>query len=476
MRNRSSNPAGSLLASCLRSGSSPVVTMSVIFSARSSPMPAMSVRSLVPARTRSAIGSGKSRMVRAALRYARTRNGFASWISRRSATSSNRRAMSGFCIEDGRRRKKTVEDGRGQCRGRPLPSSTVLYRPCRPFVSVLLHPRPLRNHLSGGSVMTCGTLVRLSTLMVGAALVLLGSPAPVGAQGQATTGIIRGVVTDPNGAPVANATVILHEGQTNFTRTLTTDAAGNFTGTLLPLGTYDVTARSVGYAEVKRTGIALGVGETVALRLPLAAVTLAAVTVEATQPVVNVTQSAAATPLSAAAVTGLPNNGRNFINLTLLTPNVAIVQGPDGDELTVAGQRGTHNNVSVDGADLNNPFFGEQRGGQRPAFTFNLDAVQEVVVVEGPANAEFGRASAGFVNVITKSGTNETKGSLHYFGKFDAVSGSPEHTFPSGQVQKFSPDFSQNQFGFTLGGPLKRDRVFYFLAYDQQIYDDVKQK
>ena len=326
--------------------------------------------------------------------------------------------------------------------------------------------------------MTCGTrsLARLSSFVVGAALVLFASPAPLGAQGQATTGIIRGVVTDPNGAPVANATVILHEGQTNFTRTLTTDAAGNFTGTLLPLGTYDVTARSVGYAEVKRTGIALGVGETVALRLPLAAVTLAAVTVEATQPVVNVTQSAAATPLDAAAVTGLPNNGRNFINLTLLTPNVAIVQGPDGDELTVAGQRGIHNNVSVDGADFNNPFFGEQRGGQRPAFTFNLDAVQELVVVAGGANAEFGRSSGGFVNVITKSGTNALRGTVHYFGKFDAVSGTPEHTSPTGVITKFEPDFSQNQFGFTLGGPIKRDRAFFFLAYDQQIYDEVKQK
>src|SRR5437762_605675 len=326
-------------------------------------------------------------------------------------------------------------------------------------------------------IMTCGTrfLARLSSFVVGAALVLFGSPAPLGAQGQATTGIIRGVVTDPNGAPVANATVILHEGQTNFTRTLTTDAAGNFTGTLLPLGTYDVTARSVGYAEVKRTGIALGVGETVALRLPLAAVTLAAVTVEATQPVVNVTQSAAATPLSAEAVTGLPNNGRNFINLTLLTPNVAIVQGPDGDELTVAGQRGIHNNVSVDGADFNNPFFGEQRGGQRPAFTFNLDAVQDFVVVADGANAEFGRSSGGFLNVITKSGTNQFHGSAHYFGKYDALSADYNHTFPGGTTTGFSPDFTQHQFGATLGGPLLRDRAFFFLAYDQQKYTDLKQ-
>src|SRR5207302_8006201 len=248
------------------------------------------------------------------------------------------------------------------------------------------------------------------------------------------------------------------------------DAAGNFAGTLLPLGTYVATARAVGFAEVKQTGIALGVGETVALRLALAAVTLPAVTVEARQPVVDVTKSVSSTSLAAQVVTGLPNNGRNYLNLTLLTPNVAIVQGPDGDELTVAGQRGIHNNVSVDGADFNNPFFGEQRGGQRPAFTFNLDAVQDLVVSDG-ANAEFGRSSGGFVNVITKSGTNQLRGSLHYFGKFDQLSGTPSHAGVS-----YQPDFAQHQFGFTLGGPIKQDRVFYFLAYDQQIYHDIKQK
>jgi hypothetical protein len=321
--------------------------------------------------------------------------------------------------------------------------------------------------------MTCDTrwLRRLRAVLVGAAFVLLGSTPALLAQSQATTGIIRGVVTDPSGALIANARVILHETQTNFTRTLGTDAAGNFTGTLLPLGTYDVTARAVGFAEVKQTGIALRVGETVALRLALAAVTLPAVTVEATKPVVDVTKAEASTPLSAQVVTGLPNNGRNYINLTLLTPNVAIVQGPDGDELTVAGQRGIHNNVSVDGADFNNSFFGEQRGGQRPAFTFNLDAVQELVVVAGGANAEFGRSSGGFVNVITKSGTNQTQGTLHYFGKYDWLSADLTHG-----AQTLAPDFRQHQFGFTLGGPLKQDRAFFFLAYDQQVYDDVKQK
>src|SRR6184192_4377977 len=322
--------------------------------------------------------------------------------------------------------------------------------------------------------MTCGirSLVRRPAVLVGAALALLGTPAVLGAQSQATTGIIRGVVADPSGNPVANAQVVLHETQTNFTRTLTTDAAGNFAGTLLPLGTYDATARAVGFAEVKQTGIALGVGETVALRLALAAVTLPAVTVEARQPVVDVTKSVSSTALAAQVVTGLPNNGRNYLNLTLLTPNVAIVQGPDGDELTVAGQRGIHNNVSVDGADFNNPFFGEQRGGQRPAFTFNLDAVKEMVVIADGANAEFGRSTSGFVNVITKSGTNAMNGTAHVVLKNDSLSGRAKN--PDGSTApKFKSE--QVQTGFTLGGPIVKDQLFYFGALDIQKAHATKQ-
>src|SRR6185436_20740047 len=175
--------------------------------------------------------------------------------------------------------------------------------------------------------------------------------------------------------------------------------------------------RGVGFSESRRTGVRVGVGQEVELNLPLAAVTLQAVVVEATQPVVEATRVANSTRLPDEAVERLPNNGRNYLNLTLLTPTVAIVQGPDGDEISIGGQKGIHNNVSVDGADFNNPFFGEQRGGQRPPFTFNLDAVQEIVVISQGANAEFGRSGGGFINVVTKSGTNQLHGSLHYYGK-----------------------------------------------------------
>ena len=306
--------------------------------------------------------------------------------------------------------------------------------------------------------------------LFGFGLLAVAFPLAVAAQSQATTGIIRGVVSDPSGAPVAGANVTLRETQTGFQRQITANERGVFVASLLPLGTYEVTARAVGHSEAKRTGVQLRVGETVDLALGVGAVELQAVTVEAAQPVVDATKVETSTRLPNEAVAGLPNNGRNYLNLTLLTPQVAIVQGPDGDELSIAGQKGIHNNVSVDGADFNNPFFGEQRGGQRPAFTFNLDAVQEVVVTAGGGTAEFGRSSGGFVNVITKSGTNQLRGTAHYFGKWDALSGTPSHGGTT-----FQPDFGQNQFGFTLGGPLKRDRAFFFLAYDQQLYDETKQ-
>jgi len=298
------------------------------------------------------------------------------------------------------------------------------------------------------------------------------APTLLFAQAQATTGVIRGTATDSSGNPVS-AFVTVRNTETNYTRTVKASDQGVFVTTLLPLGNYNVSARSVGYSPVAKSNIAVTLGQTVDLPLVLARTTtqLAGVTVVAQVPTVDPSLSAEVTRLPAEVVTALPNNGRNYLNLTLLTPSVAITQGPDGDVLSVGGQRGIHNNVSVDGADFNNPFFGEQRGGQRPPFTFNLDAVREMVVVAQGANAEFGRSSGGFVNVITKSGTNEVHGTLHYFGKNGAISSDAKH---ANQVLK--PDFRQHQFGMTLGGPVVKDKLFYFIAYDQQVYDDVKQK
>ena len=309
-------------------------------------------------------------------------------------------------------------------------------------------------------------------LVIPVLFALASSPALAHAQAQATTGVVRGTTTDSAGAPVA-AGVTLRNTETNFTRTLKASDRGVFVATLLPLGNYEVTARAVGYSPVTRSDLAVNVGQTreVSLVLPRVATQLSGITVTAQPPAIDPTRSQQSTRLDAAVVGSLPNNGRNYLNLTLLTPNVAVTQGPDGDVLSVGGQRGIHNNVSVDGADFNNPFFGEQRGGQRPAFTFNLDAVRELVVVSQGANAEFGRSGGGFVNVITKSGTNTVHGTAHYFGKNGALSSDATHA-----GQTLVPDFGQHQFGFTLGGPVVKDKLFYFAAYDQQLYTEIKQK
>jgi outer membrane receptor for ferrienterochelin and colicin len=151
-----------------------------------------------------------------------------------------------------------------------------------------------------------------------------------------------------------------------------------------------------------------------------------------------------------------------------------IVQGPDGDEISIAGQR-----VSITTFRTVPTSTTRSSGAARnkaAAFTFNLDAVEEMVVVSQGANAEFGRSGGGFVNVVTKSGTNEFHGSAHYFGKFDALSADYSHDFASGGTSSFEPDFSQNQFGLTFGGPIIKDRAFFFIAYDQQVYKDTKQK
>ena len=146
--------------------------------------------------------------------------------------------------------------------------------------------------------------------LLGPAFLALAFPVVLAAQSQATTGVVRGTVTDPGGAPVAGANVSLRETQTGFQRQVTSNERGIFIASLLPLCTYEITARAVGFSESRRTGVRVGVGETLNLNLQLAAVTLQAVVVEATQPIVEATKVESSTRLPEEAVARLPNNGR----------------------------------------------------------------------------------------------------------------------------------------------------------------------
>ena len=310
------------------------------------------------------------------------------------------------------------------------------------------------------------------TVLVG--LLLVASyVSTVQAQSEATTGVIEGSVLDPSGGALPGATVAVRNTATNFEQTVTTDRQGRFRALLLPLGPYRVTVTLSGFATLVRDGVTLAVGQTVTLllRLELSAVQQE-VKVTAEAPVVETSQTASAVRIDEKAVQNLPNAAHNFLDFTKMTPGVATVQGPDGDELTINGQKGINNNISVDGADFNNPFFGEQRGGQRPPFTFNLDAVQEVVVIADGASAEFGRSSSGFVNVVTKSGTNDTHGSGHLYFKNQGLA-SRAASQKGGTAPEF--DFNRYQGGMTLGGPIQQDKLFYFLAADAQRGRSTKQ-
>jgi outer membrane receptor for ferrienterochelin and colicin len=289
------------------------------------------------------------------------------------------------------------------------------------------------------------------------------------AQSQANTGSIEGTIGDPSGRSIPGASVSIVNTGTSFTRDLSTDEEGRFRGLLLPLGSYKVTVKASNFGTLVREGINLTVGQSVNLPLTLTvAATAEAVTVSADASVIETNRVEQSSYVDSRSLKSLPTNGRNFLDFVTLTPGVSIVQGPDGNEISINGQKGINNNISIDGADDNNPFFGEQRGGQRPPFTVNLDAVQEFQVVAEGAPAEFGRSSSGFINVVTKSGTNEIHGTAHEYQKWTGL------TARQSDGTRISA-FSQEQFGGTIGGPIEKNKLFFFAAYDQQVFRQTKQ-
>ena len=297
---------------------------------------------------------------------------------------------------------------------------------------------------------------RQIALIFGMTLILA---VPASSQTQITTGVIQGTVTDPTGAVVPGAAVEVRNTGTNFVRALTTGADGRFVALQLPPGPYRVTVTLAGFATHVQEDVSLTVGQSITINpvLKLSG-TAETVTVSGTS-FIDVTRTEVSNTLNESTIGSTPILGRKFEDLLTLTPGVSVVQGPDGDEITFNGQRGMYNNVSLDGGDYNNGFFGEQLGGQRAAIDITLEAVKEFQVVASGANAEFGRTAGGVVNVITKSGTNDLRGSLFHFQRLEGLTADASDGTPP-------TDFHREQFGGTLGGPVKRDRMFFFGAIE----------
>ncbi len=288
---------------------------------------------------------------------------------------------------------------------------------------------------------------------------LLAIAAASFAQTQITTGVIQGTVFDPQGAVVPDAGVEVKNIETNFVRNLSTDSDGRFVALQLPPGRYTVTITKQGFATLVQENLELTVGQTIPLTLNMKVSQVSERITITAAPTIDTVKTESSSTLNEISVSRTPVLGRKFEDLLTLTPGVSIVQGPDGDEINFAGQRGIFNNISLDGGDYNNGFFGEQAGGQRAAIDITMEAVKEFQVVATGASAEFGRTAGGIVNVITKSGTNEVHGSLFHFQRLEALTADTSDGKPL-------KDFHREQFGGTIGGPIKRDKMFYFLAIE----------
>ena len=300
------------------------------------------------------------------------------------------------------------------------------------------------------------TIVSKSTLYFVMLLVAIGC-CILHAQVQSTNGSIQGDVTDSAGAAIAGAEVAADAVDTEIANKTVTDSSGHFAFPSLKPGRYVVKVSKPGFATTIQENLTLTVGLTTTLKLQLKVQgTTESVVVQSVPQVDIVTDSSTAT-LNELTIETTPVLGRKFEDLVTLTPGVSIVQGPDGDEININGQRGIFNNISLDGGDYNNGFFGEQSGGQRAAVDITLEAVKEFQVVASGANAEFGRTGGGVVNVITKSGANDFHGSLFHYQRLEALTGNTSDGTPL-------TDFHREQFGGSAGGHIVKDKLFYFGA------------
>jgi hypothetical protein len=250
-------------------------------------------------------------------------------------------------------------------------------------------------------------------------LCLALAPTRAAAQSQATSGEVTGHVTDAQGGVLPGATVTLTNPENGYSRTVNTGGEGFYDVPLLPPGTYDITYSMTGLESVKRKA-AVTVGSTLTLNVTLQVGGVAEeVTVVSEAPLVETSSSIRTSTLDQNAIANLPINGRRFQDFITLTPTVQV--DTQRGQLSFSGQRGINANISVDGADFNQPFFGGIRGGERSnnAFTIPQEAIQEFQVVAAGYSAEFGRSTGGLVNAITKSGTNDIHGSAFYLNRND---------------------------------------------------------
>jgi hypothetical protein len=283
------------------------------------------------------------------------------------------------------------------------------------------------------------------------------------ASAQSTGGRIRGTVTDASGAAVVGAKVTLVNEGTNLAREAQTSSSGEYLFLEVPVGSYEVDVNQTGFKKYARKGIVLLLSEIATVDIPLTVGSnVDTVEVTGAPPVIDTTTTQLGAVMTDQSVRELPLNSRNAYQLLQLQPGVQSQLGADlfyGSNnpgvVSVNGGRGRSNNYMVNGGDGNDIFV------NGPAIQPSPDAIEEFRVLTNTFDAEYGRNSGSVVNVVTKSGTNSVHGDVYEFFR-NKVLNSKQFSF----VPSPKPDYKQNQFGATLGGPIKKDKTFLFATYE----------
>lgn len=291
----------------------------------------------------------------------------------------------------------------------------------------------------------------------------------------AVSGAIIGSISDPSGARVPNATVTVISDATNATSDTKADSAGNFRFPNLSPGTYTVTVSAPGFEQAQNQHVTVEVGQPTTLdeRLTLGA-NSQTVQVDVADPLINEQSNDFSNIENQVQINNLPINGRRWSNFALLTPGA----NPDGGFGLIAfrGISGLLNNNTIDGGDDNQAFFSEARGRTRLSYSFTQAAVEEFQVNTSNYSAQYGRSAGAVINTVSKSGTNQFHGSGFWYWR-DNEFGATNPFFLRSTLNPatntvtsvhIKPKDKRHQWGGTLGGPIFKDKLFFFYAYDQQ--------
>ncbi|HLK50206.1 MAG TPA: carboxypeptidase regulatory-like domain-containing protein [Bryobacteraceae bacterium] len=300
------------------------------------------------------------------------------------------------------------------------------------------------------------------------ALVFAGSSSLCG-QAASGTGSISGLVTDPTGAIMPGAMIEVRNLGTNVARTLVSNDAGLYEAVALQPGTYEVKASKSGFATLVRAGITVAVGQAALVNMAMqVSVTSETVTVSGDTTPVDTTKTDVSSLVNLKDMMNLPMSGRRWDSFALSTPGTTNDSG--FGLLSFRGMSGLYNNNMIDGMDNNQAFFSEAKGRTRLSFAYSIDAIQEFQVGNSAFSAQYGRAAGGVVNAVTRSGGNDIHGTGFYLIRDDSLNAA--NPFSANQLVAVGlpgkPKDRRQQFGGSVGGPIKRDKLFYFGNYEQQ--------